>query len=153
MTIFEFLNEMKEKATRGLLEVSEGGKSVQKTHTFQIGQAETIIIRGGAIEKAAITHLTLKSVKVPGTDEEADANVYHMKVFPENPSCPMGHFNTEWKTRGEAGYNTTLDLFLALRIQEDLDAVRDAIDAVAEQFGRDKNRIRERLAVQYNMDH
>lgn len=153
MNIFEFLNEMKEKTTKGLLEVSEGGKSVHKTHTFQIGQAETIIIRGGAIEKAGITHLTLRGIKVPGTDEEADVNVYHMKVFPENPSCPMGHLNIEWKTRGAAGYNITLDLFPALKIQEDLDAVRNAIDAVADQFGRDKSRIREILAVQYNMDH
>jgi hypothetical protein len=31
----------------------------------------------------------VKGIKPPGMDEEIDAMVYQMEVFPENPYCPM----------------------------------------------------------------
>jgi hypothetical protein len=63
MKILDFVSEMKEKATKELVAVSGGGSCVKRTHTFQIGHAEIITIRGGGIEKAAITLLTLKGIK------------------------------------------------------------------------------------------
>jgi coproporphyrinogen III oxidase len=153
MKIMDFVSEMKERATKELLEVSGGGKYVERTHKFKIGQAEIRTIRGGAIEKAALTLLTLKGVKMPGTDEEVNPTVYQMEVFPENPYCPMGHFNSEW-TRGEAGpYYMNLDLFPAVRVKEDLDTMRRVMDVVADKFGRDRDAMREGLDIQYNMEH
>lgn len=153
MKIEDFMKEMKEKATRELLEVSEGGKCTEKTYEFQIGQAEIKTIKGGAIEKAAITHLTLKGIPIPGTDKKTDAMVYQMEVFPENPYCPMGHFNTEWTLGDSVTYHMNLDLFPAVRVEEDLATVRRVMDGVADKFGRDRDKMREGLDVHYNMEH
>ncbi len=153
MELMDFVEEMKEKATKRLKEVSEGGKCVKKTHNFQIGQAEIITIKGGAIEKAAITHLILKGIKMPDTGEETDAIVYQMEVFPENPYCPMGHFNTEWNTTVPVHCHMNLDLFPAVKIEEDLNAIRYEMDGVADKFGRDKDKMREGLDQHYNMEH
>ena len=153
MRIEDFVNEMKKKATGGLLEVSGGGKSIEKTYEFQVGRADIVIIRGGAIEKAAITHLILKDVKIPGTDEKTDGMVYQMEVFPENPYCPMGHFNTEWTMSGQVTYYMNLDLFPAVRVEEDLNTMKGLMDGVADKFGRDRNKMREGLDIHYNMEH
>jgi len=153
MEIMDFVKEMKQRSIRELLEVSGGGKCVEKTHEFKIGRAECISIRGGTIEKAAITHLILEGVKAPGTEEEINAMVYQMEIFPENPYCPMGHFNTEWTMGGAGPYHMNLDLFPAVKVPEDLGTVKGTMDEVADRFGRDKDKIREVLAVQYNMAH
>lgn len=153
MKLIDFANEMKEEATKRLMDISDGGTCVRKTHTFPIGQAEMITITGGAIEKAAITHLTLTSIKRPDTGEETDAMVYQMEVFPENPHCPMGHFNTEWNTTVPVHCHMNLDLFPAVSNDEDLQTIRHKMDGVADQFGRDREKMREGLDQHYNMDH
>jgi len=153
MKILDFVSEMKEKATKELVAVSGGGSCVKRTHTFQIGHAEIITIRGGGIEKAAITLLTLKGIKMPDTGEEVDPMVYQMEVYPENPNCPMGHFNSEWTTVGPGPYYMNLDLFPAVTVEEDITAMRETMDGVADRFGRDRDTMREGLDVQYNMEH
>ena len=55
MTVGEFVENMKQKASKGLLEASGIGKLSKRTWTFPKGQAEIMVIRGGAIEKAAIS--------------------------------------------------------------------------------------------------
>jgi coproporphyrinogen III oxidase len=153
MKIMDFVREMKGRATKGLLEISEGGQCVERTYTFKIGHSEITTIRGGGIEKAAISHLTLNGVKIPGTDEEVDPTVYQMEVYPENPYCPMGHFNAEW-THGDTGpYYMNLDLFPAIRVEEDLTTMKDVMDAVADKFGKDRAAMREGLDIQYNLEH
>ncbi len=62
MKIEDFVEEMRGKAERGLLEVSRGGKSTEKTCQFQVGSGRIITVRGGIIEKAAISHLILKNM-------------------------------------------------------------------------------------------
>lgn len=153
MKLIDFAREMKEQATKRLTDVSQGGASVRKTYTFPVGQAEMITIRGGAIEKAAITHLILKGIKRPDTGEETDGMVYQMEVFPDNPHCPMGHFNTEWNTNPPVYCHMNLDLFPALSVEEDLSAVRSKMDGVADQFGKDRDQMREGLDQHYNMEH
>jgi len=153
MTIPDFLNTMKKNAATRLLELSGGGTSTVKTYSFPKGTAELTIIRGGPIEKAAILHLKLKGIKPEGFAEEADGEVIQMEIFPANPFCPMGHFNTQWQSTNETRYHTNLDLFPALDGREDLDAVRTAMDAVAERFGKDKDGLRTGLDVHYNMEH
>jgi coproporphyrinogen III oxidase len=46
-----------------------------------------------------------------------------------------------------------LDLFPAVRVEEDLRAMKAAMDVVADQFGRDREKIREGLDTHYNMEH
>ena len=153
MKIVDFVKEMKEKATKGLVEVSGGGKSVEKSYQFEVGTADVITVRGGAIEKAVITHLVLKGIKPPGADKESDGMVYQMEVFPQNPHCPMGHYSTQW-TIGESNYySMNLDLFPAVKIEEDLDTMRGVMDEVADKLGRDKDTMREGQDIQYNMEH
>ena len=153
MKIVDFVKEMKEKATKGLVEVSGGGKSVEKSYQFEVGTADVITVRGGAIEKAVITHLVLKGIKPPGADKVSDGMVYQMEVFPQNPHCPMGHYSTQW-TIGESNYySMNLDLFPAVKIEEDLDAMRGIMDGVADKLGRDKDTMREGQDIQYNMEH
>ena len=153
MKIVKFVEGMKEKAIKELLEVSGTGKLVEKTYTFKGGSAHVSVIRGGAIEKAAITHMVLKGITPPGMNEEIDAMVYQMEVFPENPYCPMGHFNTEWSMKGPGPYYMNLDLFPAKRVEEDLRSAKEVMDKVADRFGRDRDKMREGLDAHYTMDH
>ena len=97
--------------------------------------------------------MVLKGITPPGMNEEIEGMVYQMEVFPENPYCPMGHFNTEWSMKGPAPYHMELDLFPAVRVEEDLKAVKHEMDLVADRFGRDREKMREGLDTHYNMDH
>jgi hypothetical protein len=85
--------------------------------------------------------------------EAPDTMVYQMEVFPDNPYCPMGHFNTEWSMKEPGTYIMNLDLFPAVRIAEDLERVKHLMDGVADRFGRDRSKIREGLDVHYDMEH
>ena len=154
MTIDEFIENMKQKASKGLLEVSGTGKLSSRTWQFPQGQAEIMVIRGGAIEKAAIMHMVRQGTTLPGITGDIDTFVYQMEVFPENPYCPMGHFNTEGISRGPRRYNNmNLDLFPAVRVEEDLKVMRAAMDVVADRFGRDRDKMREGLDEHYTMEH
>jgi len=153
MKIDDFVKEMKGKATTGLLDVSGGGKATEKSFPFQVGSAHIITIRGGAIEKAVISHLVLKDVKPPGADEESDGMVYQMEVFPVNPYCPMGHYSTQWTSGTSAYYAMNLDLFPAVTVEEDLTAMKVMMDGVADRFGIDRDTMREGQDIQYNMEH
>ncbi len=46
-----------------------------------------------------------------------------------------------------------LDLFPAVRVEEDLRAMRAAMDVVADRFGRDREKMREGLDTHYTMEH
>jgi coproporphyrinogen III oxidase len=76
-----------------------------------------------------------------------------MEVFPENPYCPMGHFNTEWTTKGPRHWNMNLDLFPAVRVEEDLRTMKAAMDVVADRFGRDRETMRKGLDTHYTVEH
>jgi len=153
MTIDEFVENMKQKASKGLLEVSGTGKLSKRTWTFPKGHAEIMVIRGGAIEKAAILHMRRQGVTRPSITGDVDTFVYQMEVFPEHPYCPMGHFNAEGLTKGPRFYNMNLDLFPAVRVEEDLRAMKAAMDGVADRFGRDREKMREGLDTHYTMEH
>jgi coproporphyrinogen III oxidase len=153
MKIDEFVENMKRKAAKGLLEVSGTGKLVERTWTFPKGTSEMVLIRGGAIEKASIQHLKLRGIAQPGVTGEVEHEVYQMEVFPEHPYCPMGHFNTEWSTAEPRLYYMNLDLFPAVRVEEDLKAMRSAMDVVADRFGRDREKMREGLDTHYTLEH
>ena len=153
MTIDEFVENMKQKASKGLLEVSGTGKLSKRTWTFPNGHAEIMVIRGGAIEKASIMHMRRQGVTLPGITGDVDTFVYQMEVFPEHPYCPMGHFNTEGITKEPRFYNMNLDLFPAVRVEEDLRDMKAAMDVVADRFGRDREKMREGLDTHYTMEH
>ena len=87
---------------------------------------------------------------------EFDHVIYQMEVFPEHPHCPMGHFNSEWAPKDPRLYymnHIKLDLFPAVRVEEDLKAMKAAMNKVANQFGRDTEKMREGLDTQYTMEH
>jgi len=153
MTIAEFVENMKQQASKGLLEASGTGKLIRKTWTFPKGRAEIMVIRGGAIEKASIQHLMLQEITPSGIPGEVEHEVYQMEVFPEHPYCPMGHFNTEWDTKEPRRYYMNLDLFPAVRVEEDLRDMKTAMDGVADRFGRDREKMREGLDTHYTMEH
>ncbi len=153
MKIDDFVNEMQKKTAGELLEVSGGGARSEKRYRFPAGSAHIVTVRGGTIEKANIALMQLKGIAMPGTAGKVDPTVFQVEVFPENPCCPMGHFNTEWAKAGAGPYFMNLDLFPAVRVEEDLMDVRKAMDAVADRFGRDRDAMREGLDVQYHMDH
>lgn len=153
MKIDVFVNEMKEKTSGVLLDVSGGGERSEKRYRFQAGNAHIITIRGGAIEKAAITHLVLTGVKPPGAEKSSDGVVYQMEVFPANPFSPMGHFNLQWTAGESNSYSMNLDLFPAVKVKEDLAAMRSVMDDVADAFGRDRDEMRKGLDEHYNLTY
>ena len=65
----------------------------------------------------------------------------------------MGHFSTQWTMGKTNDYSMNLDLFPAVRVEEDLDDMRYIMDKVADRFGKDKNNFREGQDIQYNMEH
>ena len=153
MTIDEFAENIKQKASKRLLDVSGTGKLSKQTWNFPNGQVEIMVIRGGAIEKASIMHMKLQDSSRSGMTDEVDHVVYQMEVFPNHPYCPMGHFNTEWATKEPHLYRMNLELFPAVRVEEDLRAMKAAMDVVADRFGKDREKMREMLDTQYTMEH
>ena len=152
MGISDFFAEMKDKASTALVEISGGGQLSVKAYSFNTRTAEVTMIRGGAIEKAVIMHMQSKG-EATGAGDPVTAFVYQMEIFPVNPHCPMGHFNTEGSLKGPGPFNMNLDLFPAVSIDADLTAVRQTMDRVADKFGRDRDKLRQGLDVQYNMTH
>jgi coproporphyrinogen III oxidase len=154
MKILDFVRDMKKQALEELVALSDGGDLKTKNFDFEAGRAELSIIRSNAIEKAAIAHMDLKGITMPGTGEIFDSTVYQMEIFPRNPRCPMGHFNTEWSTIGaNVTYNMNLDLFPAMPVEEDLYSARKQMDTVAELFDINPEKSRDGLEIQYNMPH
>jgi hypothetical protein len=100
ITIDEFVEDMKQQSTSRLLEVSATAKLSKRTWFFPKGQSEIMVIRGGAIEKAAITYITLQGITRPDITGNIDTFGYQMEVFPENPYCPMRRFNIEGINNG-----------------------------------------------------
>jgi len=160
MTIDEFVENMKQKASKRLLELSGTGKPSVRTWTFPNGHTELMVIRGGAIEKAAIQHMTLQGVTRTRQPGKFDGVVLHMVVFPENPYCPMATLVFEGLTKDDIEETISprplyvnLDLFPAVRVEEDLRAMKAAMDVVADRFGKDREEMREGLDTLYTMEH
>jgi coproporphyrinogen III oxidase len=153
MKIVSFVTETKEKVIQKLTEASGGGHCVRETVPFKIGSADVAIIRGGAIEKASVTHLTMNQVTPPEATKPVDYMVFQMEIFPANPFCPMGHFNTEWALTGDGPYHMNLDLFPAVPVERDMAAAKQAMDKVAERFNINKDKMREGLDDHYGMAH
>lgn len=66
----------------------------------------------------------------------------------------MGHFNTDWTTSGQVYYYMNSDLFPAMRVRRiPLNTIRSLMDGVAGKFGRNREKMREGLDINYNMDH
>jgi coproporphyrinogen III oxidase len=153
MKIVSFVNESKKKVINKLLDISINGKCTKEKTPLPNGYADISIIKGDAIEKASITHLVLNNVTPPGNAKPIDYMVFQMEIFPKNPFCPMGHFNTEWSMSENGPYHMNLDVFPAVAIDDDIRTLKLAMDRVAEKFGTGKDRMREGLQDHYNMDH
>jgi len=153
MRIESFVNETKEGVLRRLLAVSGGAHCTRETVPLKVGTADVAVIRGGMLEKAAMTHLVLNQVVPPGATTPVDYMVFQLEVFPANPHCPMGHFNTEWAMTGAGPYHMNLDLFPPNPGSNDFTAVRQAMDGVARRFGMDPQSMRAGLDEQYHMAH
>jgi coproporphyrinogen III oxidase len=153
MRIVSFVNETKQKVLESLVEISGGGHCDRETVPLNVGTADVAVIRGGALEKAALTHLVLNQVTPPGAAQPVDYMVFQLEIFPANPFCPMGHLNTEWAVTAAGPYHMNLDLFPAVNVKKDLAAMRAAMDAVAQRFGMDAQGMRAGLDQQYNMAH
>lgn len=153
MRIVEFVNETKSRVVEQLSGVSQGGHIERRTVSFEKGTADMVLIRGGAIEKAAVTHLQFNQIKPPWVEEPSDYMVFQVEIFPQNPFCAMGHFNTEWSMAGPGPYNMNLDVFPAVTVPEDMAFLRQAMDGVAQQHDRDPHEMRKGLDEHYNMQH
>lgn len=153
MKIISFVDEMRERAIHDLTDLAGSGSCLRQEVAFKVGTADTAVIRGGCIEKASVTHLVMRQVTPPEMSRPVDYMVFQMEIFPENPFCPMGHFNTEWALTGNGPYHMNLDLFPAASCERELDQVRRAMDGVAVRFAFDKHKMREGLDEHYCMAH
>ncbi len=152
MKIVDFVTETKESVIKTLLDIS-GGACDRRTVPFKVGSADVSIIRGGCIEKAAVTHMTMREIQPPELDRKVDYMVFQVEIFPDNPSCPFGHLNTEWALTGDGPYHMNLDLFPAVDVAEDLRGAKAAMDGVADRYGIDRAAFRAGLDEQYHMPH
>jgi coproporphyrinogen III oxidase len=153
MRIVSFVNETRELVIRKLMDAAGTAQCLREAVQFKVGTADSAVIRGGGIEKASVTHLIMHQVKPPEASAPLDYMVFQMEIFPENPCCPMGHFNTEWALTGNGPYHMNLDLFPGAPCDRELAAAKLAMDGVADKFAIDKIKMREGLDDHYNMAH
>jgi len=153
MKIIDFVDEMRESAIQALNDIAGAGSCSRITTRFTVGTADSAVIRGKGVEKASVTHLVMEKVKPPEMSRPVDYMVFQMEVFPENPCCPMGHFNTEWALTGSGPYHMNLDLFPAAPCESVLADARRAMDMIAERFSVDAGTMREGLDEHYSMAH
>lgn len=153
LKIISFVDEERERAIHTLSDIAGQESCSRKTVAFAVGTADTAEIRGGGIEKASVTHLIMHNVKPPELSQPVDYMVFQIEIFPENPRCPMGHFNTEWALTGNGPYHMNLDLFPAVACDDALMAIKNALDGVANRYGLDPLAMRHGLDDHYNMPH
>ncbi len=153
MRIVDFVNATKEKVIEKLIEIAGPDSCTRETIPIKVGTAEVAAIRGGAIEKACMTHLVMNRVQPPEAPAPVDYMVFQLEIFPRNPYSPMGHFNTEWSITGPGPYHMNLDIFPAVTVEDDFNYMKQKMDVVADTYGVDKNALREGLDEHYSMDH
>ncbi|MCX8044018.1 MAG: coproporphyrinogen III oxidase [Desulfobacterota bacterium] len=153
MKIISFVDEERERAIQTLSDIAGQGSCSRKKIPFAVGTADTAEIRGSGIEKASVTHLIMHNVTPPELSQPVDYMVFQIEIFPDNPRCPMGHFNTEWALTGNGPYHMNLDLFPAGPCDAALNNVKHALDTIAHRYSCDPIKIREGLDTHYNMKH
>ncbi len=153
MKIVSFVSETRESVIDRLTGIAGPGSLQRRTVPFRVGEADVAVVRGGPVEKACMTHLTMSGVTPPEAAEPVDYMVFQLEIFPAHPRCPMGHFNTEWSLAGNGPYHMNLDIFPALDCDGDTAAVKAAMDDVAVRHGADPAAIRNGLDEHYSMDH
>jgi coproporphyrinogen III oxidase len=153
MKIVSFVDKTKDRVINELINVSKTEKCVKTSTPFKVGYAHLAVIRGSVFEKAVVSHLIMNQVVTPASDKPQDYMVFQMEIFPENPNCPIGHFNTEWALSGEGPYHMNLDLFPAVEIPEDINEMKAVMDNLASDFNIDEDKMREGLIAHYNMPH
>lgn len=153
LKIISFVDEERERAIRVLRDIAGPESCSRRMVSFKVGTADTSEIRGNGIEKAAVTHLVMHNVTPPELDRPVDYMVFQIEIFPENPRCPMGHFNTEWALTGNGPYHMNLDLFPAAACDDALITAKNALSAIANRYSLDVEAMREGLDRHYNMEH
>ncbi len=79
MRIVSFVNETKDRVIDELVKASKTGKCAKTTSPFKVGEAHVAVIRGGAIEKAVVTHLEMRQVPTPLDDKPQNFKVFFEK--------------------------------------------------------------------------
>ncbi len=153
MDIINFVETAKKTVIEQLTRIAGASACTRKNIPFTVGEADIFEARGGSIEKATLSHLSMRSITPPGAERPVDYMVFQLEIFPVNPHCPMGHFNTEWALTGSGPYHMNIDLFPALNPSPYCDEIRSTMDALAARHGRNPDAIRAGLNEHYCMDH
>lgn len=153
MRIVSFAEETAQNVIARLSALAGPGSCTRQTIPIAVGTVDVSVIRGGPIEKASLTTLHMQGVVPPEATGPIDYMVFQLEIFPCNPRCPMGHFNTEWSLSGPGPYHMNMDVFPAIQVEEDIAALRACLDRVAARHGRDPAGVRDGLADHYGMAH
>lgn len=153
MRIVDFAATTKTRIIERLSALAGPGGIERRIVPFDVGSADICIARGGALDKAALSHMTMHDVVPPGETTPRDYMVFQLEIFPASPICPMGHLNTEWSLTGIGPYHMNLDLFPALENREAVQRITDSMDAVARVHGQDPALMRSGLDEHYHMAH
>jgi coproporphyrinogen III oxidase len=121
---------------------------------------EVAVSRGTVFEKATVSEIfinwpkaskTLVDLKLAAESDAVRVLVLQIELFPASSLLPMGHFNLERFYAGKNILNANMDIFPAATPEEDIDALRKQMSAVAEKYGRNQWELSSGLAEQYNM--
>lgn len=122
---------------------------------------EVNISRGPVFEKATVSEISIDwpkatkaliDLKLAGESDAVRVLVLQIEMFPLSSLLPMGHFNIERFYAGKNMLNANMDIFPAATPEEDIDALRKKMSAVAEKYGKDQWALSSGLAQQYTME-
>ena len=147
-----YYSRLKESALREFTRLNQAGGIEERIVELADGRVEAHVLRGEVLEKAATARIRLTTTS-PETGTQTRFDVFQIKVYPVNPKIPILLFNMENRASHEDGFAGFLDIAPVATVREDINYMHGEIKKIAEHYGQDYERLREKTVDIYKRDH
>ena len=144
-----FIDDMDAKHFARAAEIDPALENEHKTFNYDFARYEAHVGRGDVIEKigrmTGIVYEPTSEIQAP----TVFGRYFGIDVHPKNPNLGMLHaaFLVQYYPDGKSAVGGTLNVLPGAFRQEDLDAMKAALDEVAEKHGVDIEPLRERVCA------
>jgi coproporphyrinogen III oxidase len=152
MDMEEYYRKLKETAFEGFKRINVTEQVEDKNLKFPAGSLDISVVRGTVLEKAATSHIRLKT-KNPATGEDTQFDIFQIKTYPASPKIPIILFNMENRAAKEDRFGGFLDVAPVAANREDLNLLNDEIKKITKKHGVEYEPLRKKLVDVYKMDH
>jgi len=152
MDMGAFYNEVKEVALEGFKRLNGTNQVEHGKWPSPVGTWEVSVVRGKVLEKATIARIQLNIIN-PLNGEDTQLDVVQAKVYPASPRIPILLFNVENRAAKEDKFAGMLDVIPVAASEDDLRFLSAEIKNVAERYGEDFERLRQKVENVYKMDN